>query len=84
MQVTLSKIWDEYVVAQVGTGLYADADDVVRAALRLHQSQMESRQLRSLQEAVAVGARQAEQGEFVEQSLEEIFAEAETEYSGQL
>ena len=84
MQVRLSVGCEDYVEAQIATGLYANAVEVVRAALQLHQDQMQENHLQNLRTAVAVGAEQAERGEFVEQTVDEIFAEAEKEYSGQI
>ena len=77
MQITLSQVWGDYISTLIGKGAYSDADEVVRSALQLHQNQ------RNLREAVAIGAEQAERGEFVSQTLDEIFEEAEAEYSGQ-
>ena len=82
MQVRLSDRCEDYVEAQIANGSYTSAAEVVQEALRLHQDQM--RHAQKLQAAVAIGAEQAERGEFVEQSLDEIFAEAEKEYSGQV
>jgi antitoxin ParD1/3/4 len=40
MNVSLGKIWEDYVVQQVGSGHFNNASEVVRDALRLQQERM--------------------------------------------
>ena len=40
MNVSLGKVWEDYVVQQVGSGHFNNASEVVRDALRLQQERL--------------------------------------------
>ena len=40
MNVSLGKIWEDYVSKQVGSGQFNNASEVVRDALRLQQERL--------------------------------------------
>lgn len=86
MNISLTSELDAIVKQKVNSGLYNNASEVVREALRimLRYERTEEAKLAQLRAAVAVGAEQAERGEFIEQSVSEIIAEAEQEKYGNL
>ncbi|MCO5063190.1 MAG: type II toxin-antitoxin system ParD family antitoxin [Rhizobiaceae bacterium] len=72
MHVSLTEKLDEYVREKVASGLYNNASEVIREALRLKIATEESEdaKLQRLREAVDLGWQQAERGEFADYSLE--------------
>ncbi|MFN7012156.1 MAG: type II toxin-antitoxin system ParD family antitoxin [Allorhizobium sp.] len=60
----LGKRFDDFIDAQVKSGRYASADEVVREALEGLQEH--ERKLTALRDAVDVGLREAEHGQFAE------------------
>ncbi|MEM7767694.1 MAG: type II toxin-antitoxin system ParD family antitoxin [Pseudomonadota bacterium] len=61
---TLTEHFEAYIKAQVETGRYATASDVMRDALRLHEEQQEK--LAALRAHLQESLDQADRGEFVE------------------
>lgn len=72
MHVSLTERLDEYVRAKVASGLYNNASEVIREALRRQIAEEESREPKRarLVEAIDIGIAQADRGEFAEYSLE--------------
>ncbi len=72
MHISLTETLDEYVKSKVNSGLYNNASEVVREALRLKISaeQTDEIKLQKLREALDPAIRQAEQGQFADYSLE--------------
>jgi len=71
MHVSLTEKLDEYVREKVASGLYNNASEVIREALRLKIATEEADdvKLQRLREAVDAGWQQAERGEFANYSL---------------
>jgi antitoxin ParD1/3/4 len=63
MSVSLARDLEAMIRERVASGRYADANEVVREALRLLQERDQLERLRSL---LAVGLEQAERGELIE------------------
>lgn len=61
--LTLSPHWETYIHAEVASGRFASASEVVRAALR--ELEDKGKRLEALREHLAEGAGQAGRGEFV-------------------
>jgi antitoxin ParD1/3/4 len=76
MHVSLTEKLDEYVKNKVQSGLYNNASEVVREALRLKISADETDEikLQRLRDAIEPAWQQAERGEFAEYSLEKSLA----------
>ena len=82
MNVSLTKELMEFVQKKVSTGMYNNASEVIRDALRRLDTDKElacELKLSRLKEALAPGIKQAKNGEFVNQSFNEIIAEVEKE-----
>lgn len=77
MSISLTGDLEEYIEAEVSSGDYASADDVVRGALLLMRQEREAEQekFHLLKEAVQAGIDEADRGEFSNKSLDEILAE---------
>ena len=71
MHVSLTGKLDEYVRDKVATGLYNNASEVIREALRLKIATEETEQVNALhlREAIELGWDQADQGKFSTYSL---------------
>lgn len=84
MHISLTDELEQAVRDKVASGLYNNASEVVREALRLmvRNDELEQLKLERLREALAIGAEQAERGEFVDQTISEIVAEAKREKYG--
>ncbi|HSV29605.1 MAG TPA: type II toxin-antitoxin system ParD family antitoxin [Candidatus Omnitrophota bacterium] len=76
MNVSLSSEFVDFVDAEVASGDYGTASEVVRDALRLLRREKQARdeKLAILRREVALGCRQAENGEFSERSVTDIAA----------
>ncbi len=72
MHISLTDTLDEYVKSKVNSGLYNNASEVIREALRLQISaeQTEEVKLQKLREALDPAFSQAEQAQFADYSLE--------------
>ncbi len=84
MHISLTNELEQIVRERVASGLYNNASEVVREALRqmVRNDELEHLKLERLRDAIAIGAEQAERGEFVEQTVSEIVAEAKREKYG--
>lgn len=69
----LGKHWEEFIRKEVASGRYASASDVMRDGLRALADR--NAKLEALRAHLAEGISQAERGEFVDYSLEELIAE---------
>ena len=79
MHISLTPLLESKVKAKVETGLYNNSSEVIREALRFMEENEEIIQqikLTHLQQAVAIGAAQAENGEFSSRSVHDIVTEA--------
>ena len=76
MHVSLTERLDDYVRQKVASGLYNNASEVIREALRrqIEQEMSEEEKLARLREAIKVGWDQAERGEFADYSLDDTLA----------
>jgi antitoxin ParD1/3/4 len=76
MNVHLGETLDAYVRAQVDTGKYGNASEVIREALRLKMLADEEREakLQALRADIAVAREQARRGEVVETTAELFLA----------
>lgn len=82
MHISLTAELEKIVKTKVETGMYNNASEVIREALRFmeqHDELVRDMKLERLQTKLAVGAAQARNGEFVDQSPSEIMEEAKRE-----
>ncbi len=82
MHISLTAELEKIVKTKVETGMYNNASEVIREALRFmeqHDDLVREMKLDRLRVKLAVGATQAERGEFIDQSLSEIMEEAKRE-----
>ena len=77
MNVSLSAELARFVEEEVAGGDYVSASEVVRDALRImrRDREVEDVKLHLQREAIDVGLRQAERGEFSDRSIDEIAEE---------
>jgi antitoxin ParD1/3/4 len=78
MHISLTPELETKVKEKVASGFYNNASEVIRDALRFWEKNEELVQhmkLEILKERLLIGADQAKQGEFVEQSVPEIVSE---------
>jgi len=78
MHISLTNELEAIVKSKVETGMYNNASEVIREALRFmeqHDDLVQQMKLDLLRSKLALGAQQAENGEFVEQSVSEIMDE---------
>jgi len=79
MHISLTPALESNIKTKVKTGLYNNASEVVREALRFmeeNQDLIRQMKLNHLRQAVAIGAEQAENGEFSRRSVQDIIADA--------
>jgi len=79
MHISLTPELETKVKQKVASGFYNNSSEVIRDALRFWEKNEELVQhmkLEMLKERLSIGADQAKHGEFVEQSVSEIIAEA--------
>ncbi|MDX8408486.1 MAG: type II toxin-antitoxin system ParD family antitoxin [Mariprofundales bacterium] len=79
MHISLTPVLESGIKSKVDSGLYNNASEVVREALRFMEENREIVQqikLNHLRQAVAIGAKEAEQGKFSTRSVSEIIADA--------
>ncbi|WFS63388.1 type II toxin-antitoxin system ParD family antitoxin [Pseudodesulfovibrio thermohalotolerans] len=79
MHISLTPELESQIKRKVESGLYNNASEVVREALRFmetHEQLVYQMKLDALRKDLSVGAAQAETGEFVEGSMQSILAEA--------
>ena len=73
--LSLGPHWEEFIQAELQSGRYASASEVVRAALR--ELEDKSRNLEALRTHLAEGAGQAARSDFVETfGIEDVIARA--------
>ena len=74
MHISLTDVLDNYVKNQVATGLYNNASEVIRDALRLkiEQDTLNRAKLEALRRDIQVGWDQLERGESVEYDLQKL------------
>ena len=80
MHVSLTDKLDEYVKSKVASGLYNNASEVIREALRLKIAAEETDEikLQRLRDAIEPAWQQAERGEFADYSLEKSLEKLRT------
>lgn len=76
MHISLTEKLEDYVKSKVQSGLYNNASEVVREALRLKIAADETDEikLQRLRDAIEPAWQQAERGEFADYSLEKSLA----------
>lgn len=81
MHISLTEKLEEYVKSKVQSGLYNNASEVVREALRLKIAADETDQikLQRLRDAIEPAWQQAERGELVSFDLHDILGELDQE-----
>ncbi len=81
MHVSLTNRLDEYVREKVSSGLYNNASEVIREALRQKISADETNEMRlqRLRDAIEPAWQQAERGEFADYSLEKSLSKLRAE-----
>ncbi len=79
MHISLTPELEAGIRRKVASGYYNNASEVIRDALRFWESNEELVQhmkLEALRKRLSIGANQAEQGQFVDQSVSDIITEA--------
>ena len=79
MHISLTSELEAGIKQKVASGYYNNASEVIREALRFWESNKELVQhmkLEVLRKRLAIGAEQAEQEKFVDQSVSDIIVEA--------
>jgi len=79
MHISLTPQLESKIKDKVNSGLYNNSSEVIREALRFmeeNQDIIQQMKLNHLRQAVAIGATQAENGEFSPRSVEDIIAES--------
>jgi len=79
MHISLTPELEVKVKQKVKSGYYNNASEVIRDALRFWEKNellVQHMKLEILKQRLAIGAEQAKQGQFIEQSVSEIVAEA--------
>ena len=84
MHVSLTDKLDQYVRDKIATGLYNNASEVVRDALRaqIRAEEREAAQLDALKAQIEIGWQEAEQGQFATFDPQRIQRELDTEVDG--
>ena len=79
MHISLTPELEASIKEKVASGYYNNASEVIRDALRFwerNEELVEHIKLEALRERLSIGAGQADQGKFVDQSVSDIVAEA--------
>jgi antitoxin ParD1/3/4 len=81
MHISLTDRLDDYVREKVATGLYNNASEVIREALRLKISaeEMDEIKLQRLRDAIDPAVQQAERGESAPFDMDTILTELDQE-----
>jgi antitoxin ParD1/3/4 len=74
MNVSLGKVWEDYVSQQVGSGQFNNASEVVRDALRLQQERL--LKLEVLRREVQLGVDSLSRGQLVRTTAAGVIARA--------
>jgi len=80
MHISLTPQLESQVKAKVNSGLYNNSSEVIREALRFMEENrdiVQQMKINHLRQAVAIGANEAEQGEFSSRSVQNIIAESQ-------
>jgi len=78
MHISLTPKLESKIKSKVNSGLYNNASEVVREALRFmeeHEEIVQQMKLNHLRQAVAVGAHQVENGQFSNRQVDDIIAD---------
>jgi len=79
MHISLTPQLESKIKDKVNSGLYNNSSEVIREALRFmeeNQNIIQQMKLNHLRQAVAIGADQAEQGDFSPRSVQDIVAQS--------
>jgi len=79
MHISLTPTLESGIKAKVSTGLYNNASEVIREALRFMEENediVRQIKLNHLRQAVAIGADQAKKNEFSDRSVQDIILAA--------
>ena len=81
MHISLTEKLEDYVKRKVQSGLYNNASEVIREALRLKiaTEETDEARLHRLRDAIEPAWQQAERGEFADYSLEKSLAKLGTQ-----
>ena len=85
MHISLTPELESKVRRKVESGLYNNASEVIREALRFmetHEQLVYQMKLEALRRELRAGAEQAEAGEFVEGDMEDVIREAKQKRHG--
>ena len=77
MEITLTSELEKIIEYKISSGGYQNASEFIREAI-LRTVEHDQLKLSKLNEAVAIGIEQAEQGEFSKRSVQDIIKEKET------
>ena len=80
MNFSLGKTWEQYVAEQVDSGMFNNASEVVRDALRRQQEQL--LKLEALRRDIAQGVSAVKAGRITRAGPEEIIAQAKARKQG--
>ena len=78
--LSLGEHWEVFIKNEIASGRYGSASEVVRDALRALEER--KTRLAALRTHLGEGAAQAERGEFVSESLDEMLREFREEQDG--
>jgi len=79
MHISLTPTLESKIKAKVKTGLYNNASEVIREALRFmeeNQDIVQQMKLKHLKQAIAIGDSQAKNGEFSQRSVQDIIQDS--------
>ena len=79
MNFSLGSTWEQYVAEQVNSGMFNNASEVVRDALRRQQEHLIK--LEALRRDIGVGVASIKAGEFSRPSADEIIAKVKARKS---
>ncbi len=81
MNVSLTEALERYIREQVDGGLYGDASEVVREALRekMRKDARETAEIEDLRATIDVGWQQAERGQFANLDLADLNRDLDAE-----
>lgn len=74
---SLGEHWEAFIRGEIASGRYASASEVMREGLRALEER--NVKLEALRAHLAEGLAQAERGEFVDYSLEDLISELDRE-----
>ena len=80
MEISLSPELEEIIKHKVASGMYTSAEEFVREAI-LSSAERDQAKLLKLNEEIAIGIKQADNGEFSGRTVQGIIKEKESEKS---